>query len=404
MPVQLEGTLDWGSTTAGDITTRGKLFDDMIEFGNDGTIPGAFKNIMDGETWVENWQDGASGGNRAPVAPHDGSDQTYTYQYTTATENGSSYDRIKVIGTGAHVGLPKATNNGEITSPGSAPTEITYDIFEITNSTVTFDIYVSGGWWRFKYVRVAGLSNPPDPDIDAADVISLFGDTYDPVPNINYNPNWAQNTTVVVDDFLHYNNLNYQGMEFESNPIDLTDGGSSTPFTHLHIDFFTIDSTELKFFLIGNGEQYHTLVPDDNFVQGQWVSVDIPLSVYTVPNLSNIIQTKVEGNGSVKFDNIYFYKQTTEPEPEPEYVVPQFTDNLTFGGFRHDSTNNTYTFPSSAQPWAGVANENSAIYPLNFENGGKITFNYENDSGSPINVRFRLEFNSIIRILIQHLI
>jgi len=177
-----------------------------------------------------------------------------------------------------------------------------------------------------------GLTNPPDPDIDAADVISLFGDTYDPVPNINY-PNWGQSTTVVVDDFLHYNNLNYQGMNFASNPIDLTDGGSSTPFTHLHIDFFTIDSTKLNFSLRDGGDvyQYHTLVPDDNFVQGQWVSVDIPLSVYTVPNLSKIIHAVVEGNGSVKFDNIYFYKQTTEPEPD-----------LFFSEYGEGSSNNKY--------------------------------------------------------------
>ena len=34
----------------------------------------------------------------------------------------------------------------------------------------------------------------------------------------------------------------------------------------------------------------------------------------------------------------------------------------------------TFNFPTGAQPWAGFANNNAAIYPLSFTNGGKVSF------------------------------
>jgi hypothetical protein len=41
---------------------------------------------------------------------------------------------------------------------------------------------------------------------------------------------------------------------------------------------------------------------------GAWQSVDIPLSSYSTPDLSNIFQLKFEGSGTVYIDNVYFYK------------------------------------------------------------------------------------------------
>ena len=64
-------------------------------------------HYMDGNTWVEAWQDGTGDGCRAPVTPHSGGNFTYTYTNGILTVNG----------LGAHLGLPKVTNTGEITSP-----------------------------------------------------------------------------------------------------------------------------------------------------------------------------------------------------------------------------------------------------------------------------------------------
>ena len=45
-----------------------------------------------------------------------------------------------------------------------------------------------------------------------------------------------------------------------------------------------------------------------SIVTGDWQSVDIPLSVYNA-NLDRVFQFKTVGNGTVYFDNIYFWKE-----------------------------------------------------------------------------------------------
>ena len=47
--------------------------------------------------------------------------------------------------------------------------------------------------------------------------------------------------------------------------------------------------------------------------------------------------------------------------------------------------------PTEAESWAGFANENTAIYPLVFEFGGKISFKAATATDTPVEVRFRLE-------------
>jgi hypothetical protein len=59
-----------------------------------------------------------------------------------------------------------------------------------------------------------------------------------------------------------------------------------------------------------------------------------------------------------------------------------------FGGVVADGY--TYTFPSSAEAWAGVANDNADLYPFSFPHGGTITFTGAAVS-SDVNVRFRFE-------------
>ena len=58
-----------------------------------------------------------------------------------------------------------------------------------------------------------------------------------------------------------------------------------------------------------------------------------------------------------------------------------------FGGFGRYGT--TYNFHTTAQSWAGVANVDSSIYPLEFTNAGTITFEY--NCSSDVDVRFRFE-------------
>ena len=136
-----QGDGSWWSSSAGDVNTRSCLFDDSISF----DLNGNFVHYMDGNTWLEAWQDGgALDGCRAPVTPHSGGSFTYTYINGVLTVNG----------LGAHLGLPKVTNSGEITTPSNAATSVSYIIsLDTIANTLTADIDFGGGWWRYVYQK-----------------------------------------------------------------------------------------------------------------------------------------------------------------------------------------------------------------------------------------------------------
>jgi len=85
-----------------------------------------------------------------------------------------------------------------------------------------------------------------------------------------------------------------------------------------------------------------------------------------------------------------------EPEPEPEPVTPRMESMASisdaFGGATIDE-GGVYTFPSSAEAWAGFANTNTDMYPLSFTEPGSIRFTGSVPSGGDAEVRFRFEFN-----------
>ena len=137
-----QGDGSWWSSSAGDVNSRSCLFDDSITF----DLNGNFMHYMDGNTWVEQWQDGTGDGCRAPAAPHTGGLFTYTYSGNTLTVNG----------LGAHLGLPKVTNTGEISSPSNAATSVSYIItLDTIANTLTADIDFGGGWWRYVYQKTS---------------------------------------------------------------------------------------------------------------------------------------------------------------------------------------------------------------------------------------------------------
>ena len=139
------GDLSWWSISADDVTSRACLFDDVYRFGSDG----AFNNMMGSKTWLETWQDGVDAeGCGAPVAAHDGSsDATYIYDSAAST--------IAVSGLGAHIGLPKVHNNGELVASADAVSSITYSITAMTTDTMTLQVQYSGdAVWQFKLVKV----------------------------------------------------------------------------------------------------------------------------------------------------------------------------------------------------------------------------------------------------------
>ena len=159
----------------------------------------------------------------------------------------------------------------------------------------------------------------PTPTREASNVLSIFSDAYTNVPDTDFNPNWGQSTIVSQPEIegnktLLYNNLNYQGTQFAGN-ID------ASKKTHLHIDYYTSNATSLNFYLISQGpveKAYALEVPSSI----DWNSLDIPLSAFEGINLAEIFQLKVDGNGDVYFDNIYFYSEGSAVPVVPTKAAP----------------------------------------------------------------------------------
>jgi hypothetical protein len=141
------GDMSWWANGAGDVTTRACLFDDSIKFDANGTMT----HYMDGSTWLETWQGVAAEGCGAPVAPHVGGAATYAYDAAAGT--------LTVNGLGAHIGLAKVNNAGEISNGAPVASTITYQVsFSNGGNTMTADINYGTGWWRFVYERTTPIA------------------------------------------------------------------------------------------------------------------------------------------------------------------------------------------------------------------------------------------------------
>lgn len=160
-------------------------------------------------------------------------------------------------------------------------------------------------------VSNAPVSGAPAPTVAEANVISVFSDAYTDVAGTDFNPNWGQATVVTQENIagnntLKYENLNYQGTQFAA-PLDVSGA------TMVHVDYWTPDSSELNLSLISSGPVETPYSFD--ITNGEWVSVDIPLTAFSdVVDLTDVIQLKFDGNGTIYLDNIYFYSPpATEP-------------------------------------------------------------------------------------------
>jgi len=232
----------------------------------------------------------------------------------------------------------------------------------------------------------APTTAPEVPTYSADNVISIFSDAYTAVEGIDLNPNWGQSTVVTQETIdentvLKYENLNYQGTVFET-AIDVSSK------TKLNIDYFTGDASTLKFFLISpDGDDADEAAEEKAFEldltnEGQWNRAIIDLTHFSdVVDLSDVFQIKVEGTGTVYFDNIFFYGGESDSGDN-------FTNEYggAFGGAVVVGT--TFNFPSSSEVWAGFAELSPAT--LSFPHGGKITFNGAT-AGTDVDLNFKFE-------------
>ena len=137
--------------------------------------------------------------------------------------------------------------------------------------------------------NTGGDTEPTGPSVAAADptatadsVLSVFGTTYGNLATANFDPSWGQATDAVAGDVYVLNGLDYQGVDFGGNQ-------DASAYAHIHLDYYTADSTALQVFLISPGtpavETPYTL---DVSATDQWVSVDIPLADFAPVDMANV--------------------------------------------------------------------------------------------------------------------
>lgn len=196
----------------------------------------------------------------------------------------------------------------------------------------------------------------PTPTQLAANVLSIFSDTYTNVPVEYYNGYWApyQTTQGQADiningnNVIKYSQFNFVGIQFAQPTLNATD------MTHLHIDVKVQNTTGARnsfklaindfggdgVFGGGNDTGYNLTITNSNLPSGNWVSFDLPLSSFTGltnrAHLAQIVLETASGITDLLVDNIYFYKVPTAPTtaaPTPTVaaanVVSVFSDAYT---------------------------------------------------------------------------
>ncbi|MCX6319767.1 MAG: hypothetical protein NTW29_20990 [Bacteroidetes bacterium] len=210
-------------------------------------------------------------------------------------------------------------------------------IFEGTNISNFFadNIY----FWSNPVVPTVAAPVPTQP---AANVLSVFSNSYTNISGTDFFPNWGQSTVVTQvpiagNNTLRYTNFNYQGLQMAA-------GQNLSTYQFLHLDYYSANAGALNVYLIcppgspggtAPWEKAFTL----NVPTAGWNSVDIPLSHFTPQvALSNVFQFKFDGGtgSDIYLDNIYFWKippVPPVPAPTPTYpaasVISIFSDAYT---------------------------------------------------------------------------
>ena len=224
--------------------------------------------------------------------------------------------------------LTNVTTNGSVIQ-SQAGGSYTWPVNGQTYTASTTQTVVSGCNTATLNLTITPVSSDTQPTISAplptklaADVKSIFSDTYTNISTIELFPDWGQGTKYVnytipasspVNNVIKYSNLDYQG-------INITAAGNSpgvdfSAMTTLHIDVWTPDVASFKLFPIDNNTDliFKTLTP----TKSGWNSYDIVLATdFPTLNKASIRQFKFEKTAfvykgeinTIYFDNIYFWR------------------------------------------------------------------------------------------------
>ncbi len=181
------------------------------------------------------------------------------------------------------------------------------------------------------------IPESPSSSYDPNAVFSVFSDQFANRVSANFDIVQGQTTVPSIVEINRNNTLKFATLDQQttslSSSIDVTSKGD------FHLDYYTMDATELSVYLIGDDqvEEKYDLTVTTN----AWQSVDIPLSNFSIVDLRNVSKIKIVGNGTVYFDNIFFSgdpitqdsngPSTNAPTPfhPSEDVISIFSDSYT---------------------------------------------------------------------------
>jgi hypothetical protein len=180
---------------------------------------------------------------------------------------------------------------------------------------------------------------PADPEQDAANVISIFGDTYTN-ETVTYDGTYSGDA--VTTDSAHAIGsgsdvvLRYDGMSYAIMELGVID---ASDMTHLHLDVWASDFTEFKVKIVDTTNPYPDTTEGAVVLNAAsnpalevagWVSLDIKLAdlleaeggLASKAHIGELVVEAVGASGkTLILDNIYFYKDVSGPS-----VVSIFSD------------------------------------------------------------------------------
>jgi hypothetical protein len=225
---------------------------------------------------------------------------------------------------------------------GFAAINITDVILNQDMQTFSYDVVVGATYDAMKMGFEMGLSNddvyidnvfiikkeeasgnnvpetaPAAPTEAAEDVISMFSGSYTDVPVDTWRTSWSlaelEDVTIDGTDMKKYTNLNFVGIETLNNQIN------ASQMDFFHIDLWTPDMNLVRVKLVdfgpdgtfGTGDESEYELIFENLPQGEWNSLQIPLSDFTgLQNQTNIAQLILSGlpagTGTLYVANVYY--------------------------------------------------------------------------------------------------
>jgi hypothetical protein len=172
----------------------------------------------------------------------------------------------------------------------------------------------------------APTEGPAAPSPAAADVISLFSDSYDDVTVDTWLTEWSNDGQGVTAELAEidlngnnvkkYSKFGFVGIETSSAPVD------ASSMTHFNFDYWTSNATVMKIKLVDWGADKGYDGGDDSeheialstVTQGEWVSVSIPLSDFSGMTATEAIAQYILVaepwlESTVYIDNVFFSKE-----------------------------------------------------------------------------------------------